>query len=178
MAQVACRLFCLCQSTVTAVVKAGIWEQASRKSIALQRRHCMLPSLPRFPPGSTRGHPSHGAAKSSLACADQDLPAGSACSLLLNPGKTANHTKSDTETHTYTHAGVNTYHLCTKRKQNNLLLYVFQHFCFGYYPTKHLCWKTSQPFFPFITEDTDLSLPKFTNTYVRFTLPPPKDPAI
>lgn len=73
------------------------------------------------------------AAKSSLACADRDLPAASACSLLLNPDRTVNHTKSDREIHTYAHADRNIYHLCTKHKQNSLLWYIFAHFCFGYY---------------------------------------------
>lgn len=45
-----------------------------------------------------------GAAQSSLACTDQDLPAGSAWGLLVNSGKTANHRKSDTEiAHTQRH---------------------------------------------------------------------------
>lgn len=44
----------------------------------------------------------HGAAKSCLACTDQDLPAGSAHRLLVNSGKTLNHRKSDTEIATHT----------------------------------------------------------------------------
>lgn len=120
--------------------------------------------------------PTLGAAKSSLACTDQDLLAGSACSLLLNP---VNHTKSDTEIYTYTQAEINIHHLCTTHKQNSLLLYIFEHFCFGYYPTKHLCWKTSQLCLHFTTEDADLPLPKFANTtYVRYTLLLPKGPTI
>lgn len=47
-------------------------------------------------------HPctSCGPAKLSPAWPDQDFPAGSACSLLLNPGGTVNHTNSDREIHT------------------------------------------------------------------------------
>lgn len=128
---------------------AGIKEEHRLAEVALRAPE-LVPLPTREQPVSARVCLVCGAAKSSLTCTDQDLPAGSACSLLLNPGKTVNHTKSDTEIHTYTHADINIYHLCIKHKQNRLLLYIFEHFCFGYYPAKHLlCWKTSQPFFSF-----------------------------
>lgn len=96
-----------CQGSGAAVVKAGMQQRAARKSTALQRRGApcasgVVPFPIREQTVSACSCSAHGAAQSCLACTDHDLPAGSACGLLVNSGKTANHRKSDTEIATLT----------------------------------------------------------------------------